>query len=347
MQKLNSIRYMRAVSACMIVFSHFSMLFPEGFIKNFGRSFTVGIYVFFILSGFSIAYFHKDDPLGLKSFLLFIKKRLLRILPMYWVYSVLYLAADDVLHGMILTHHDKSAVNLIRSFLLFPAGIVSDYQSNIIPPAWFLSYVVFFYVIWGILRYTVGFHWAGRIWGILILINVCGGGYIESSIGKFLLSTNFLAVCIGTELSNIAVKPQLIEKIISIKWIQTVSCCSFLLLMMITALNYNLKYESIFQIFYIAVIAIYCLWEISADLSGRVNIKRTKIHGLLVYLDAASYTVFLLHYLFIIVFFGICSRGLWQKYLVFIFGYPVIVTVCCLAYLIETKIKKILFRVET
>ena len=69
----------------------------------------------------------------------FLLRRFIRIYPIYWIYSALYIAFPIVSAGYSL-----SVWNLLRSLLLLP-----DYSSLIIGQGWTLSYEIYFYICFG------------------------------------------------------------------------------------------------------------------------------------------------------------------------------------------------------
>ena len=82
---LRRTNYLRGICAVAIVLSHYSMYFGAR-IFRLGLALTPAIYAFFILSGVSIVYFHNNDNTSIGNMLQFLKKRFIKIFPVYWIY---------------------------------------------------------------------------------------------------------------------------------------------------------------------------------------------------------------------------------------------------------------------
>lgn len=177
------LNYLRGVCAVCIVISHWSMYFNAK-IFSFGLALTSAIYAFFILSGVTIVYFHNNDGKSMCDMLKFLKKRFLRIFPVYWIYIAITLFLNYAFDGKVLTWHTKTYKDILKSVCCFPAAVFENHPTTLIPPAWFLSYVVLFYLVYAILRYMFGnngFKLGERIW--IVLIFVLNGGVLLATHG--------------------------------------------------------------------------------------------------------------------------------------------------------------------
>jgi peptidoglycan/LPS O-acetylase OafA/YrhL len=93
--KINSIQYLRAIAAILVVYAHSLNFIGNGnsiqanfyYLKNFG---AIGVDIFFVISGFIITYVSYNLN-GLNDFIVFIKKRFVRINPTYYFASTLAL----------------------------------------------------------------------------------------------------------------------------------------------------------------------------------------------------------------------------------------------------------------
>ncbi|WP_109240938.1 acyltransferase family protein [Klebsiella michiganensis] len=154
-----SIQALRAIAALLVVLDHtltqFNTYNPfDGFsgqiLKNVEALGLVGVYIFFIISGYIMSMTTSGKPGGFSSATKFIKKRLARIYPSYWVWlSVLVLLWFG---GVALKSHDYSFHKIVSSYLLLP---FTDGASNSINPilsqGWTLIYEMFFYLVFAIL----------------------------------------------------------------------------------------------------------------------------------------------------------------------------------------------------
>jgi exopolysaccharide production protein ExoZ len=89
-KRLESIQHLRGIAAMLVVFNHF----PTPLARFSG---SIGVDIFFFISGFII--FTSIDKSGYydKPFI-FLKKRLLRIIPLYFVANTLFLLMHLVLN---------------------------------------------------------------------------------------------------------------------------------------------------------------------------------------------------------------------------------------------------------
>ncbi len=143
---IEGIQYLRGIAAMMVVFHHVRYVFGDAVgWTTFGAT---GVDIFFVISGFIMAYM---APLSrftaverLYDVRRFWLKRLVRIVPLYWVALPL---AMVFLLGMHLAD-----MALIRDFLFSPR-FNSKFPHEIWPariPGWTINYEIFFYFIFGI-----------------------------------------------------------------------------------------------------------------------------------------------------------------------------------------------------
>ena len=92
--KLEGIQVLRAVAAWLVVFHHFHQAFNQfDRSTSWGRVLTecgdYAVYVFFVISGFVIHYSLSAQP---RSGWVFLESRLRRIVPAYWVATLIFSA---------------------------------------------------------------------------------------------------------------------------------------------------------------------------------------------------------------------------------------------------------------
>lgn len=126
---LKSIQILRAIAALLVVFAHFELTKPA--IGGFG------VDIFFVISGFIMAYIVDR---GHEAFLY---RRLVRILPLYYVMTFLttglFLVKPTWFRSLILTPGA-----LIQSLLFIPYRIKGS--GPILSLGWTLNYEMFFYL---------------------------------------------------------------------------------------------------------------------------------------------------------------------------------------------------------
>lgn len=150
MQKLENLQTLRAIAACLVIICHAignyvtwqHLAYPtETVIWNIGK---LGVAMFFVISGFIMMFIHHDDfqtKGAIKSFYL---KRLVRVVPMYWIFTLL-VALKIFLQGRAL-----EIIDLIKSLLFIPYQNVSGLWRPVHDLGWTLNLEMYFYVIFGL-----------------------------------------------------------------------------------------------------------------------------------------------------------------------------------------------------
>ncbi|WP_095588098.1 acyltransferase family protein [Actibacterium ureilyticum] len=147
--KLDALQTGRAVAAIMVVLFHAHVFTVpdsiyrgtiDGVWRGFGMGFA-GVEFFFVLSGFIMFFVHRGDigvPVRAGRF---IRKRLIRIYPIYWI----------ILGGLVCMYfafpgrgpeNARDPLALVTSFLLIPTA-----GDPIMRVAWTLEYEMFFYLM--------------------------------------------------------------------------------------------------------------------------------------------------------------------------------------------------------
>ena len=147
--RLYSLQVFRGIAAMLVVLYHASVYSQEQLGFSFlGGAFLfghTGVDFFFVLSGFIIYYIHRAD-IGLPSrFRPYLKKRVLRVIPVYWIVTSIKLALIVAIPTLAKSY-ERDPLNLISSYLLLP-------QRNLplIGAAWTLTYEALFYLFFATL----------------------------------------------------------------------------------------------------------------------------------------------------------------------------------------------------
>lgn len=112
------------------------------FMGDFGSS---GVDIFFVISGFIMVYIQHNKNYSIKTFYL---ERVIRIAPLYWVLTFLYLFAH------YLINHEILSINyLIHSLLFINQSPIGAHQYPVLYVGWSLEYEMFFYLIFGLSIY--------------------------------------------------------------------------------------------------------------------------------------------------------------------------------------------------
>ncbi|WP_448951548.1 acyltransferase family protein [Labrys neptuniae] len=131
---------MRLFAAFLIVYIHLEATLEEvGLNENFVEIFRIGTDCFLVLTAFLSVYknpFHREQP---KDWLW---KRLIRIVPLYWILTV---AAFFLKNNLLPASHHNTLDQLIKSLLFIPYG-----PRPILYPGWSLALIIEFAVLFAL-----------------------------------------------------------------------------------------------------------------------------------------------------------------------------------------------------
>ena len=148
---LYSIQFLRGVAAILVVLTHslfasFAYGNDNSYLMNyydFGKFGAVGVDIFFVISGFIMAFVTRFDNVTLKKFVF---DRVIRIVPLYWLFLTVMLCIFLLLPSAF-KNNELLTWNVIASYLFLPSY---KFDGSIIPLlgfGWTLNYEVFYYFI--------------------------------------------------------------------------------------------------------------------------------------------------------------------------------------------------------
>jgi len=145
-QNLLSIQYLRFFAAACVVIFHLRephvWLYDPWAAFDLGRA---GVSLFFMISGF-IMY----QAARFEAPIEFLKRRVIRIVPLYWLMSGVYMALAVLNHSVTL--NPEFGAHIAKSLLFIPHYNLRD-PSLIAPfliPGWSLDYEMFFYALFAL-----------------------------------------------------------------------------------------------------------------------------------------------------------------------------------------------------
>lgn len=157
--KNSRIQTLRGIAALSVVVDHtltqFNIYYHLDGIKgeilrNLQGIGTVGVYVFFIVSGYIMSLTTFNKVWDRQESYVFLKKRVLRIYPVYWFWLTLLLVAWFA--GLALKQHHYSFEKIVSSYLLFPYSDAEPSKINpVLGQGWTLIYEMFFYIFFSAL----------------------------------------------------------------------------------------------------------------------------------------------------------------------------------------------------
>lgn len=161
LRQIDGLQVLRALAVAQIAWAHATMIVPlEHSSMNLG---IFGVDVFFVISGFILCsiVLHESAGPGLHTAWAFLKRRILRIYPIYWLICVVYLAR---------LLHDKQAISAdyLFSALLLPSPLHTA-QLQLFGFGWTLIFEVFFYLL---LTLLLLFTVRRAVPGLMVLLTV-------------------------------------------------------------------------------------------------------------------------------------------------------------------------------
>jgi exopolysaccharide production protein ExoZ len=204
--KLNSIQYVRAVAASVVVLAHSanSLLGRTSHLINLDYG-AYGVDIFFVVSGFVMYY--TTFATGIRPSAFFVK-RLIRIFPLYFVLSTLMFA----LVALSPASFNKESPDLLayfESILFIPHWNPRLHDLEpIIGPGWTLNYEMFFYLLFAASLFL------RKRFGALILLPVIGALVvlgrlypIENPLFITYTSPLMLEFCLGIVVAAVFINP--------------------------------------------------------------------------------------------------------------------------------------------
>ena len=148
-QYIPALTGIRALAAYLVFISHYEYAFDEGFphgAQRYFQEFHFGVTIFFVLSGFLIAYrYYNSFQLNSAWFRQYLKNRVARIYPMYFLLTIstfvyFYFSGDKN-----ITANFSDPVGLLVLNLTFLRGFFNDLKFTGIGPGWSLTVEECFY----------------------------------------------------------------------------------------------------------------------------------------------------------------------------------------------------------
>ncbi|RZJ48000.1 MAG: acyltransferase, partial [Chryseobacterium sp.] len=144
---------MRAIAAIMVFVYHNRKYWRHDLpfeVMRFISEWHIGVTVFFVLSGFLLAYRYEEKPLeSKKSYLKYILLRIARIFPLYWILLNCYFLDST---------YSKNLDTYFLQYSLF-YSLFEEYSVSGIVQAWSLTVEFFFYLLAPLLFLLLKKNW--------------------------------------------------------------------------------------------------------------------------------------------------------------------------------------------
>lgn len=165
-KQLISVQGLRLIAASMVVFVHALATYdvkvsplPAG-LEPHGMG-EFGVKLFFCISGFIIYTTSGHVKAGIDALVRFFRKRLIRIVPMYWIATSIY-AAKLTLQG-----NAPGWGNFTKSLLFIPYAGVDGLMRPVLGAGWSLNVEMMFYLVFGLALFSKPTY---RIWLVTTIL---------------------------------------------------------------------------------------------------------------------------------------------------------------------------------
>lgn len=139
----------RALAAYLVFISHYEYTFDGGFphfLRRFFFEFHIGVTIFFVLSGFLIAFRYFDNfQLTKDWFKQYLKNRVARIYPMYFLITAGAFLAYNITHDPSVVKDFPSPTGLFFMHITFVRGFFHDLVFTGVAQGWSLTVEECFY----------------------------------------------------------------------------------------------------------------------------------------------------------------------------------------------------------
>jgi exopolysaccharide production protein ExoZ len=280
-QRFLGIQALRIVAAGMVVFTHSTYYASERLDKDFfvWQRGTRGVDIFFVISGFVMVYASQKlfaSPNGWKDFA---ERRILRIVPLYWLITTLKVLIVLLTAGFAL-HTKLSPITAACSYLFLPARNLDGKIEPLVGVGWTLTFELLFYFLFTLalfMRKNV-FQFVGVILAILSI-----GAYFRQPSWPpiaFYLNSIVLEFFLGMLIAKACINGIYFPR----KTIFWLLGCGFVLLL------FPAFESTVPKVLISGLPAALIVWS-AASLGALEN----SIPRVLLYLGDASYSIYLIH----------------------------------------------------
>ncbi|MGC2224776.1 MAG: acyltransferase [Methylocella sp.] len=204
-ENYTGVQALRFLAAILVVMTHATLYTTERLDPTFGiwSPGAAGVDIFFVISGFVMVVSSRKLMTQTGGGLVFAKRRLIRIVPLYWLVTTLKLAAMLAVPAAVL-HAKLSFYQVVTSYLFFPARNAEGALEPLAGVGWTLNYEMFFYMI-----FTLALLLRRDIyWFIGAVLGLCALGslvpHIESDALAFYCNSIVLEFFGGMLLARVA-----------------------------------------------------------------------------------------------------------------------------------------------
>ena len=140
-----SIQYLRGIAALLVVLSHIAWknIQAGGSTMHWWHEAgTFGVDIFFIISGYIMVYITQNMHQKPHNIRIFLKKRFVRIVPLYWFYTLVALGIFLLIPERV--NSAGGGTDVLKSFFLLPLASNENYLVGV---GWTLHFELLFYIL--------------------------------------------------------------------------------------------------------------------------------------------------------------------------------------------------------
>jgi exopolysaccharide production protein ExoZ len=337
-KKFYLIQMLRGLACMFVVLMHttyhFSKAFNQDFLLSIFKFGAAGVDIFFVISGFIIAYTnlnYLNDPREIGGF---VKKRIIRIYPIYWILIILFLTLQLLLPHFYKNPFVFTPASTLSTCLLLPGHIMINGVS------WTLTNELFFYFL-----FLVAFLLPKKKHLI----------YILSAYFIFLLVAWEAGAVTTNEYLNLFISPMNIEFFLGVfvvvlinkfpkAWIIPILITGvawFTLSAIMSDRNISISQENYNRVWLFGMPS----FLIILSLVGYELHFKTNVPKVLITLGDASYSIYLFHLPVVVAGYGILGKlHTRQHALLTVFIFLLVIAVTYLGVIIHQKIEKPLIK---
>ncbi len=142
--KLDTIQALRGIAAGLIVVMH--GFYESGLPKPAFFPFHIGVDIFFVISGFIMVYTSRNLFGAKGAWKIFMARRLVRIVPVYWFYTTLLVVVALIMPSVLQTV-EFEPVHVVLSYFFIPHENLSGSLHPFLDLGWTLNYEMYFYAV--------------------------------------------------------------------------------------------------------------------------------------------------------------------------------------------------------
>ncbi|NOQ32166.1 MAG: acyltransferase family protein [Helicobacteraceae bacterium] len=154
MNKILSIQVLRGIAASLVVFVHAchdtaNVATESWFINFYNLPYFgyIGVDLFFIISGFIMILIHGNDFLKPKATSIFLIKRIIRIVPLYWIFTIFAASLLLIFPELFTKGKTFDFEQLIASLFFFPWYNSIGEVVPVLGVGWTLNFEMYFYIV--------------------------------------------------------------------------------------------------------------------------------------------------------------------------------------------------------